>query len=217
MPAIHVLGSSHVSYHHGLPTAICELYDIMEEAFKNRFYLSTAKGVSGGRIANIRLTNEFVSVAEETAKESGYDGQVVCLLLGTNDWARPEMTEINFESQYKKLVDRFIAIPKTAVVLTGLIPREAASDGAVKRTDMRIPTKIVRVLAGTYLKEGKKVRFVPVHNLILESGSGDNKEDRAVKKGRLTDGVHMTEAAVVEVAKSLLFAIKKMPKAWFSD
>ena len=102
MPAIHVLGSSHVSYHHGLPTAICELYDIMEEAFKNRFYLSTAKGVSGGRIANIRLTNEFVSVAEETAKESGYDGQVVCLLLGTNDWARPEMTEINFESQYTK-------------------------------------------------------------------------------------------------------------------
>ena len=95
--------------------------------------------------------------------------------------------------------------------------RGITTDGSFKHTDMCIPTKIVHVFAGTYLKEGKKARLVTVHNIILESGSGDNREDRAVKKGRLTDGVHMTEAAVVEVAKSLLFAIKKMPKAWFSD
>ena len=95
----------------------------MDKKFRDKFYLDTAKGVSGGRIANIRLNDEFVSVAEKTAKKPGYTGQVVSILLGTNDWAQPHVTEEDFECQYRTLVDRLLAIPHTAVVMTGLVPR----------------------------------------------------------------------------------------------
>ena len=69
----------------------------MREGFKNKFTFDTVRGASGGRICNIDLlilVNEFVSVTEETAQNPRFDGQHVCLLLGTNDWALPHVTEI---------------------------------------------------------------------------------------------------------------------------
>ena len=214
MPVIHIFGSSHVRDHHDLPSVFTEKYEHMEDSFQKKFNLGTAKGHSGGRISNSKITNEFVTIAADTAKEQGYQGQIVCLLLGTNDWSSPEVTESIFTSNYKKLVDRLLAIPHTAVVLTGLVPREESSAFPGKRSDMRVPTKIVRVMASSYLKDNKMVRFVPVHELILETGSSIG-ERRSVKEGSLKDGTHMAKTTVADVAKAILLAIKKMPGAWF--
>ena len=215
MPVIHIFGSSHVRDHHDLPSVFTEKYEHMEDSFQKKFNLGTAKGHSGGRISNSKITNEFVTIAADTAKEQGYQGQIVFLLLGTNDWSSPEVTEPIFTSNYKKLVDRLLAIPHTAVVLTGLVPREESNAFPGKRTDMRIPTKIVRMMASSYMKDGKMVRFVPVHEFILETGSGDRREQRSVKQGALKDGTHMAKTTVEDVAGAILFAIKKMPGVWF--
>lgn len=186
----------------------------MEDSFQKKFYPGTIKGISGGKISSDKVNN-FVTVAANTSKESGYDGQIVCLLLGTNDWASPEVTEPIFTSNYKKLVDKFLAIPHTVVVLTGLVPREESSAFPGKRTDMSIPTKIVRVMASTYMKENKMVRFVPVHQFVLETGSGDRREVRKVKDGSLKDGTHMAKTTVEKVAEAILLTIQKMPGVWF--
>ena len=215
MPAINIFGSSHVTENHRLPSVFTEAYGHMEVSFQNKFYLGTAKGVSGGKISNSQLTDNFVTIAANTAKKPDYDGQVVCLLLGTNDWASPEVTEEIFAGNYKKLVDRILEIPQTAVIITGLVPREESSAFPGKRSDMRIPTKIVRVMASSYQKENKMVRFVPVHEFVLEAGSGDRRERRNVKEGSLKDGTHMAKTTVEEVAGAILFAIQKMPRCWF--
>ena len=103
MPTIHLIGSSHVGANHELPTIFAQKYGSMREGFKNKFTFGTAMGASGGRIGNIDLVNEFVSVAEETAQHPRFDGQVVCLLLGTNDWALPDVYRKHVPQQLQKL------------------------------------------------------------------------------------------------------------------
>ena len=74
MPAIHIFGSSHVSPHHLLPSVFMEAFAEMEDSFQKKFYPGTIKGISGGKISSDKVNN-FVTVAANTSKESGYDGQ----------------------------------------------------------------------------------------------------------------------------------------------
>ena len=189
----------------------------MDKSFKNKFALHTACGIPGGQITRSADYNELVSVAQKSAEQPGYGGQVLILLAGTNDWANPAVTEELFQETYKRLVDQLLSIQHTAVILTGLVPRLSASCFPGKRYDMRIPTKIVRLLAKEYQDNGRPVRFVPLHNLVLEPGSADGPHDgaRAVMDGQLKDGIHLAESAVEKVAAQLLFIISKMPHSWF--
>ena len=83
MPFISLLGSSHVSERHLLPSIFIKIYDGMDVSFKKKYMLHTAKGIPGGQLANHAVINELVSVAQETCKQPGYHGQVLVLLVGT--------------------------------------------------------------------------------------------------------------------------------------
>ena len=198
---------------HGLPESFWNQYETIDETFKNKFYPDVLKGISGGRIWNMRICDDFVSIAAENAQKFNYDGQVICLMLGSNDWAR-HVSELEFEERYQTLVEKFLAIPNTAVVVTGLLPRES-EEGSNRRTDMSVPNKIIRKIATYLSKNNNKVWFVALHKIVLEKGTGDSRDSRVVATGSLKDGVHLSQSAVDTVAAKLMEAIRKLPKSWF--
>ena len=129
----------------------------MDVQFRKKYKLHTARGIPGGQICNQSICAKLLSVAQETAQGQGYYGQVLVLIVGTNDWANPRVTEEEFTLNFKKLVDNFLSIDNTAVIITGLVPRLSANCAPGKRHDMRIPTRLVRILAQNYQKNGQKV------------------------------------------------------------
>ena len=215
MPVISILGSSHASERHLLPATFTKLYEGMDLSFRRKYSIQTARGIPGGRIANKAVCNDLVSVAQVTAEQPGFGGQVLVLLAGTNDWANPAVTEEEFTLNYKNLVDKLLSIDQTAVIITGLVPRLPTASSPGKRFDMRAPTKLVRMLAQAYQKNGQKVRFLPIDHIVLEPGPAVDGA-RAVIDGQLKDGIHLSANAVEAIAADLLRCISRMPNAWFN-
>ena len=115
MPAINLLGSSHVGDNNSLPSAVTEEYRKAEDWFVHKFFLGTKMAIPGGRVSNSYLTRSFLDTALETAEEPRYDGQIVCLFLGTNDCASPQTTQEQFAQNYRNVVNRLWGIPHTAI------------------------------------------------------------------------------------------------------
>ena len=96
------------------------------------------------------------------------------------------------------LLDKFLEIPSTCVMLTGLFP--LGVDWAYeRRTDMRVPTKIIKTLAATYTKAQKMVRFIPVHKKILDLAEANRVDCMKPKAGSLVDRVHMSKSTAQEL------------------
>ena len=188
----------------------------MEESFKLKYSPGEVKGVSGGRLWNVKDVESFLSIGQDCAKTPGYIGQVIVIMLGTNDWADQTTSDIDFEKKYTDLVDKFLEIPSTCVMLTGLFP--LGVDWAYeRRTDMRVPTKIIKTLAAAYTKAQKMVRFLPVHKKILDLAEANRVDCMKPKAGSLVDKVHMSKSTAQEVAQQILNAIRMLPKNWFVD
>ena len=214
---IHVVGSSHVRDSHHLPASLSEVYEFkMDESFQLKYYPGEVQGVSGGRLWNVKDMESFLSIGQDCAKGPGYIGQVIVIMMGTNDWADPTTTAIDFEKKYRDLVDNFLDIPSTCVMLTGLVPR-GVDWTSEKRTDMRTPTKIVKTLAANYTKAKKMVRFIPVHKKILDLDTANQVDGMKPKAGSLVDKVHMAKSTAQEVAQQILNAVRMLPKNWFVD
>ena len=190
----------------------------MEDSFQLKYVPGEVSGVSGGRLWKVKDMESFLSIGQDCAKSPGYIGQVIVIMMGTNDWADQTTTDIDFEKKYRELVDKLLEIPSACIMLTvtGLVPRELdwASE---KRIDMRIPTKIVKTLAATYTKANKMVRFIPVHRKILDFAKANQVDCMKPKAGSLVDKVHMSKSTAREVALQILNAIRMLPKNWFVD
>ena len=93
----------------------------MEESFQLKYFPGEVCGISGGRLWNIKAVESFLSIGQDCAKTPGYIGQVIVIMMGTNDWADPTTTMSGFEKKYTDLVDKFLEIPSTCVMLTGLV------------------------------------------------------------------------------------------------
>ncbi len=214
MPFIHVFGSSHANPRHGLPSILKKRYEIVPDStFREKYRIGEVFGFSGGRVGNPAVSNTFVSKATGHADMPDYNGQVICLLIGTNDWARDTCSAADLETSIKTLVDRLLKVPRTAVILTGLLPR-AANKGP-RRTDMTEGTQVVRKLATTYIREEKMVRFVACHQVLLNPGTGHTEDGVKEDESKLKDGVHLRPDAVVLLADKLLEVVRTLPKTFF--
>ena len=214
MPLLHVLGSSHANPRHGLPSILRQRYEAgTDKTFKEKYRIGTVFGVSGGRVGNPAVADTFVSKATHYADMPDYDGQVICLLIGTNDWARDTCSAADLETSFKTLVDRLLKVPRTAVILTGLLPR--ATTNGPRRTDMTEATQVVRKLATNYIREEKMVRFVACHHILLDPGTGHTEDGVKEDETKLKDGVHLRPDAVVLLADKLLEVVRTLPKAFF--
>ena len=120
-------------------------------------------------------------------------------------------------ADYQDLVDRLLEIDKTAVVMSGLVSREPRSRRKPgDRIDMSMATTLIQKLAKKYVKQGKKVRFLAIHKLILVPGSGKAGQPYIVEEGALDgDGVHMSKPTVQKVVNLLLSTIRNLPTVWF--
>ena len=214
--AINLVGSSHLrggKNGHHLIESLNERYQSMDESFKSRYYPGDVAAISGGRLFNIENIESFLEIAKVGVQNAVFSGQVIVIMLGTNDFSDPTVTEAEFGKRYRDFVDEFLKLPYTGVFLTGLVPREEDPTRPNKRTNMTVGTQIIRELAASYTKAGKSVRFIPVDKKI-----GQKKEGVMCPfAGALDDKVHMSKESAVKVADQILNHIRCLPKDWFPD
>ena len=146
MVIINIFGSSHCTKFHKFPqTFTKELKNSPSVAKK--FTIGELKGYSGGRIFDNGLTEEILDVAKKTASAPDYCGQIVVLILGSNDWASYQMTSEKFRERYISVVEKFLLIPKTGLLLASVPPRGSE---ARNRSDMSGANKVIKMIAKSY-------------------------------------------------------------------
>ena len=88
-----------------------------------------------------------MEIAKKTASAPDYSGQIVVLILGSNDWASYKMTSEKFRERYTSVVEQFLLIPGTGLLLASVPPR---GSGARNRTDMSGANKVIKMIAKSY-------------------------------------------------------------------
>ena len=145
MVVINIFGSSHCTKRHKFPQTFTKQFKT--SPVSKKFTIGEIKGFSGGRIFSNSLIEEIVEDAKKTASQPNYSGQIVVLILGSNDWASYQMSSEKFKARYISVVEQFLLIPGTGLLLASVPPR---GSGARNRTDMSGANKIIKMIAKSY-------------------------------------------------------------------
>ena len=75
-----------IPIHIHLPQSLQEVYESkMEKSFQSKYVPGEVFGKSGGRLWDLKLVDDFLSIAQDCAKRHDYIGQVIVIMMGTND------------------------------------------------------------------------------------------------------------------------------------
>ena len=134
MKFINFLGSSHLTFKHGLPQTLQRFYSESDQMFKSKYCLKTIKAVPGATYYHQKLLDSFLT----HVKTQNSDGQVNVIMLGSNDTREienlpPAVHDEAMDQFYLKVnnfIESLLSIKdSTIILLSVIIPKNVNSFG----------------------------------------------------------------------------------------